>query len=117
MHYHWLRYALLILIPLFGNLTEGSYVAFYRPMPSVCCHRAAFLLLFAYTLDIIIFTKLADYGMIQSLSRTGKPYDNAVIESFFSSTKREYTSEVAFRKCQISVLMKHASHFTTCKKF
>ena len=50
-------------------------------------------------------TKLADYGMIQSLSRTGKPHDNAVMESFFSSMKREslyrreYTSEAAFRKC------------------
>lgn len=50
-------------------------------------------------------TKLADYGMIQSLSRTGKPHDNAVMESFFSSMKREslyrreYTSEAAFRRC------------------
>ena len=50
-------------------------------------------------------TKLADYGMIQSLSRTGKPHDNAVMESFFSSMKREslyrreYTSEAAFRNC------------------
>ena len=50
-------------------------------------------------------TKLADYGMIQSLSRTGKPHVNAVMESFFSSMKREslyrreYTSEAAFRKC------------------
>ena len=49
-------------------------------------------------------TKLADYGMIQSLSRTGKPHDNAVMESFFSSMKREslyrreYPSESAFRQ-------------------
>ena len=49
-------------------------------------------------------TKLEQHGMIQSLSRTGKPHDNAVIESFFSSLKREslyrreYPSESAFRK-------------------
>lgn len=49
-------------------------------------------------------TKLEQHGMIQSLSRTGKPHDNAVIESFFSSLKREslyrreYSSEAAFRR-------------------
>ena len=42
--------------------------------------------------------------MVQSLSRPGKPHDNAVIESFFSSMKREelyrreYRSETAFRQ-------------------
>ena len=42
--------------------------------------------------------------MVQSLSRPGNPHDNAVIESFFSSMKREelyrreYTSEYAFRE-------------------
>ena len=42
--------------------------------------------------------------MVQSLSRAGNPLDNAVIESFFSSLKREelyrreYTSEQAFRE-------------------
>lgn len=49
-------------------------------------------------------TKLERHGMIQSLSRTSKPHDNAVMESFFSSMKREalyrreYTSEAAFRR-------------------
>ena len=48
--------------------------------------------------------KLEKYGMVQSLSRAGNPHDNAVIESFFSSMKREelyrreYTSEYAFRE-------------------
>ena len=48
--------------------------------------------------------KLEKYGMVQSLSRPGNPHDNAVIESFFSSMKREelyrreYTSEYAFRE-------------------
>ena len=42
--------------------------------------------------------------MVQSLSRTGKPHDNAVMESFFSSMKREslyrreYSSEANFRQ-------------------
>ena len=42
--------------------------------------------------------------MVQSLSRPGNPHDNAVMESFFSSMKREelyrreYTSEYAFRE-------------------
>jgi transposase InsO family protein/transposase-like protein len=49
-------------------------------------------------------TKLDQYSMVQSLSRTGKPHDNAVMESFFSSMKREalyrreYPSEAAFRQ-------------------
>lgn len=48
--------------------------------------------------------KLEKYGMVQSLSRPGNPHDNAVIESFFSSMKREelyrreYASEYAFRE-------------------
>lgn len=48
--------------------------------------------------------KLTRYGMVQSLSRPGNPHDNAVIESFFSSMKREelyrreYSSEYAFRE-------------------
>ena len=49
-------------------------------------------------------SKLNEHSMIQSLSRPGKPHDNAVIESFFSSMKREelyrreYRSEAAFRQ-------------------
>lgn len=31
----------------------------------------------------VLLTKLEQNGMIQSLSRTGKPHDNAVIESLF----------------------------------
>lgn len=49
-------------------------------------------------------TKLNEHAMVQSLSRPGKPHDNAVIESFFSSMKREelyrreYRSEATFRQ-------------------
>ncbi|MGI6175801.1 MAG: integrase core domain-containing protein [Christensenellales bacterium] len=45
---------------------------------------------------------LRDNKVIQSLSNSGKPYDNAVAEAFFSSLKREnlyisnYRSESAF---------------------
>ena len=48
--------------------------------------------------------KLDECRMVQSLSRPGNPHDNAVMESFFSSMKREelyrreYTSEYAFRE-------------------
>lgn len=47
---------------------------------------------------------LLSYDMVHSYSDSGKPQDNAVIESFFSSLKREelyrreYSSEAAFRK-------------------
>ena len=47
---------------------------------------------------------LKKLGVVQSFSRTGTPYDNAVCESFFSSMKREelyltkYRSENEFRK-------------------
>ena len=49
-------------------------------------------------------SKLKEYSLVQSLSRPGKPHDNAVVESFFSSMKREelyrkdYKSKVAFRE-------------------
>lgn len=48
--------------------------------------------------------KLDSFKMVQSLSRPSNPHDNAVMESFFSSMKREelyrreYTSEYAFRE-------------------
>ena len=48
--------------------------------------------------------KLTAYRMVQSLSRPGKPHDNAVMESFFSSMKREslyrreFSSETALRE-------------------
>ena len=44
------------------------------------------------------------YGVTQSFSNTGRPYDNAVAEAFFSSFKKEkayrrdYSSEADFRK-------------------
>lgn len=50
-------------------------------------------------------TKLEEHSLVQSLSRPRKPHDNAVVESFFSSMKREalyrreYKSEAAFREC------------------
>ena len=49
-------------------------------------------------------TCLRNLGVVQSFSRSGTPYDNAVCESFFSSMKREelyltkYRSENEFRK-------------------
>lgn len=47
-------------------------------------------------------SKLNDHATVQSLSRSGKSHDNAVMESFFSSMKREelyrreYRSEESF---------------------
>ena len=40
--------------------------------------------------------RLNDYGMIQSLSNKGNPYDNACIESFHSIIKKEYVHHVRF---------------------
>ncbi len=46
---------------------------------------------------------LREFGVIQSFSKAGVPYDNSVMESFFSSLKREelyrtkYRSEAEFR--------------------
>lgn len=47
---------------------------------------------------------LASYSIVQSFSRTGKPHDNAVTETFFSTLKREelyrkdYPSEKKFKQ-------------------
>lgn len=47
--------------------------------------------------------KLREYGIIQSFSAPGNPYDNAVIESFFASIKKEdfrknfYKTEAEFK--------------------
>lgn len=47
---------------------------------------------------------LASHGVIQSFSNPGTPYDNSVMESFFSSLKREslyrtdFTSEKSFKR-------------------
>lgn len=47
---------------------------------------------------------LHERGCIQSFSNSGKPHDNAVAESFFSSLKKEdlyrkdYSSEAAFKQ-------------------
>ncbi|SFN51148.1 IS3 family transposase, partial [Dokdonella immobilis] len=40
--------------------------------------------------------QLSDAGMIASMSRKGMPYDNAVMESFFSSLKQELTHHERF---------------------
>ena len=48
---------------------------------------------------------LRGLGITQSFSRSGSPYDNAVIESFFNIMKKEelhrrvYRSEREFQKC------------------
>jgi putative transposase len=41
--------------------------------------------------------QLADAGLIASMSRKGMPYDNAVMESFFSSLKQELTHHERFK--------------------
>ena len=56
-----------------------------------------------YTSDTF-FDLLQRYGVKQSFSRSGRPCDNAVAETFFSTFKREeayrrdYSSEADFRK-------------------
>lgn len=41
--------------------------------------------------------QLKDKGMLASMSRKGMPYDNAMIESFFSSLKQELTHHEQFK--------------------
>jgi transposase InsO family protein len=41
--------------------------------------------------------QLAEYQMVQSMSRHGNCYDNAPMESFFSSLKGEYLEHQHFR--------------------
>ena len=41
--------------------------------------------------------KLKEYGMIQSLSNKGNPYDNACIESFHSVLKKEFVNHEKFQ--------------------
>ena len=40
--------------------------------------------------------QLRDAGLVASMSRKGVPYDNAVMESFFSSIKQELTHHENF---------------------
>jgi len=40
--------------------------------------------------------ELARHGLVASMSRVGMPYDNAVVESFFSSLKNELTHHERF---------------------
>ena len=40
---------------------------------------------------------LKTYGMLQSMSRRGNCYDNAVAESFFSSLKNELVQSLHFK--------------------
>ena len=41
--------------------------------------------------------RLDHYGMIQSLSDKGNPYDNACMESFHSIIKKEYVHHTRFK--------------------
>ncbi|MBN2540647.1 MAG: transposase [Bacilli bacterium] len=43
---------------------------------------------------------ISNYEMIHSYSRKGTPYDNAVIESFHSSLKREFVYRRKFKDFQ-----------------
>ncbi|KTF37899.1 integrase, partial [Xanthomonas vesicatoria] len=40
--------------------------------------------------------QLQEAGLVASMSRKGMPYDNAVMESFFSSLKQELTHHERF---------------------
>ena len=40
--------------------------------------------------------QLARHGLVSSMSRVGMPYDNTVVESFFSSLKNELTHHERF---------------------
>lgn len=44
--------------------------------------------------------QLASHGIASSMSRAGVPYDNAMVESFFSSLKNELTHHVVFNDLQ-----------------
>lgn len=41
--------------------------------------------------------RLKAYGMVQSMSRTGNPYDNAAMESFWGTVKKALVCGVRFR--------------------
>lgn len=41
--------------------------------------------------------RLGEYGMVQSMSRAGNPYDNAPMESFWATVKKAVVSDVRFR--------------------
>jgi transposase InsO family protein len=41
--------------------------------------------------------RLKKYGMVQSMSRTGNPYDNAPMESFWATVKKAVVQGVRFR--------------------
>lgn len=41
--------------------------------------------------------QLMNAGLVSSMSRKGMPYDNAVMESFFSSLKQELTHHERFK--------------------
>ena len=55
--------------------------------------------------------KLRDYGVIQSFSAPGNPYDNAVVEYFFASIKKEdfrkhfYKTEAEFEVAIANILI------------
>jgi transposase InsO family protein len=78
-----------------GLVIKALDIAFerQRPTPGVLFHSDRGT---QYTSEI--FTKTLDYyGMVQSLSNKGNPYDNACIESFHSIIKKEYVHHVRFK--------------------
>lgn len=52
-----------------------------------------------YTADDYL-TRLREYGILVSMSRKGDPYDNAMMESFFSTLRAELTDLERFRTRQ-----------------
>jgi len=46
--------------------------------------------------------QLASHGLVSSMSRVAMPYDNAVVESFFSSLKNELTHHEQFETIDVA---------------
>jgi len=49
-------------------------------------------------MPLIVIEILKDHGIIQSMSKKGDCWDNAVAESFFHTLKTELTAPVEFEK-------------------
>lgn len=42
------------------------------------------------------YNLLSQYSVVQSMSRAGNPYDNAIMESFYRTLKRELVQDVHY---------------------
>jgi transposase InsO family protein len=62
---------------------------------------------------------LAEHGIVCSMSRKGNCWDNAIVESFFSSLKRELPNEQPFehwRDAERAVFAYVEAHYNTCRR-